>query len=175
MCPLLSQTFGPEDMTRPTVYLETTVIGHLVGRMHLDPVIAGRQTVTRAWWASAEQNYHLLVSQLVAEECGSGDSEAASERLAVLEKLTFLDASDESNALSRALMAAGAIPSTEPRDALHVAIAATNGVQFLVTWNFKHIANAVMRDFIEKVCRDCGYEPPTICTPDELYGDSDGP
>lgn len=71
-------------------------------------------------------------------------------------------------------MSAGAIPSTEPRDALHISIAATNGVQFLVTWNFRHIANAAMRDLIEKVCRDSGFEPPTICTPDELCGGFDG-
>ena len=130
-------------MAQPTAYLETTVIGHLVGRMHPDPVIAGRQTVTRVWWQSARQEFRLLVSQLVAEECASGDSEAA-------------------------------IPSTEPRDALHISIAAANGVQFLVTWNFRHIANAAMRDLIEKVCRDSGFEPPTICTPDELCGGSDG-
>lgn len=161
-------------MAIPTAYLETTIIGHLIGRMHPDPVIAGRQTVTRAWWTFAKREYRLLVSQLVVEECEAGDSNAASERLAVLDELTFLDASEESDTLSRQLMAAGAIPATEPRDALHISIAATNGVQFLVTWNFKHIANAAMRDLIEKVCRDCGYEPPTICTPDELGGDSNG-
>ena len=85
-------------MAQPTAYLETTVIGHLVGRMHPDPVIAGRQTVTRVWWQSARQEFRLLVSQLVAEQCASGDSEAASERLAVLDQLTFIDPSDESDA-----------------------------------------------------------------------------
>lgn len=162
-------------MAKPTVYVETTVIGHLVGRIHPNPVIAGRQTVTRAWWTSAAQDYSMLVSQLVADECAAGDADAAAERLAALDGLTFVDASDESDDLSRQLMAAGAIPTSEPRDALHIAIAATNGVQYLVTWNFKHIANAVVRDLIENVCRDCGNEPPTICSPDELQGNSDDP
>jgi hypothetical protein len=72
-------------------------------------------------------------------------------------------------------MTAGAIPESEPRDALHVAIAAAHGVQYLVTWNFKHIANATLRGRINEVCRDNGYEPPIICTPEELAGISDEP
>jgi hypothetical protein len=62
---------------------------------------------------------------------------------------------------------------SEPRDALHVAISAVHGINYLVTWNFKHIANATMRDRIESVCRDNGFEPPIICTPEELAGDED--
>ena len=76
------------------------------------------------------------------------------------------------DSLSAALIAAKAIPETEPRDAFHISIAATNGVKYL-TWNFKHIANATLRKRIESVCRNAGFEPPTICTPDELMGLTD--
>ena len=155
-------------MTKPTVYIETTVFGHLIGRMQTDPVVAGRQTVTREWWTLASTNYRLLVSQLVADECGSGDTEAAAERLAVLDSLEFVQASDDADDLARQLIAAGAIPATEPRDALHISLAAVNGIEYLVTWNFRHIANATTRYQIEQVCRNAGLEPPTICTPDEL-------
>ncbi len=155
-------------MTQPTVYVETTVIGHLVGRMLSDPVVAGRQTVTREWWKSATANYRLLVSQLVADECGAGDTDAAAARLAVLDSLEFVEAPDDTNNLAKQLIAASAIPATEPRDALHISLAAVNGIEYLVTWNFKHIANATTRDQIEEVCRNAGFEPPTICTPDEL-------
>ena len=161
-------------MTKPTVYLETTLIGHLVGRVHPDTVIAARQTVTHEWWDHSASGFQLVASQLVAEECAAGDPDAAHERLAVLDEIEFLEITEASRQLAKNLTASGAIPPTEPRDALHISIAATNGIQYLLTWNFKHIANAIMRERIERVCRDSGFEPPVICTPDELSGDDDG-
>lgn len=162
-------------MTKPTVYLETTLIGHLVGRLHPNTVIAARQIVTRDWWHRSASGFQLFVSQLVAEECAAGDPDAADERSAVLQGIDFLNVTEASRRLARRLTQAGAIPATEPRDALHVAIAAANGIQYLLTWNFKHLANAVMREEIERVCLELGFEPPIICTPDELLGDDDGP
>lgn len=155
-------------MTLPTVYLETTVIGHVVGRIHHDPVIAGRQTVTREWWATSAKQFNLFVSQLVADECGSGDAAVAAERLAVVDSLKFLDASTHADKLTAQLLAGHAIPGTEPRDAAHISLAAVHGIQYLVTWNFKHIANPATRATIESICRSAGYDPPIICTPDAL-------
>lgn len=160
-------------MTKPTVYLETTLIGHLVGRFHTDTVIAARQTITRDWWDHTAPEFQLVASQLVAEECGAGNPEAARGRLALLKEVDFLDIANDSRHLAANLIGAGAIPDTEPRDALHISIAATNGIQYLLTWNFKHMANAAMRERIERVCRDSGFEPPVICTPEELSGDDD--
>lgn len=157
-------------MTKSSVYLETTVIGHLVGRMHSDPVIAGRQTVTREWWNVAKERFRLIVSQVVVDECAAGDAQAAEERLAALHDLEFLPNSDDAKSLAALLIERGAVPVSEPRDALHISIAAASGVEYLLTWNFKHIANATTRDLIEQTCRDAGWEPPTICTPDELSG-----
>ena len=155
-------------MTKPTIYLETTVIGHLVGRILDDRVVAGRQTVTRNWWPTATRNCRLFVSRLVADECAAGDPEAAAERVAVLGSLEFLAASAQADELAKQLIAGRAIPETEPRDAAHISLATVNGIQYLVTWNFKHIANATTRAGIEFICRKAGYEPPVICTPDEL-------
>ena len=87
--------------------------------------------------------------------------------------LTVLAITDDARALARELNAEGAVPQSEPRDALHIAVAAVQRVQYLVTWNFKHIANATMRSKIEQTCRDAGFEPPIICTPPEIPGDSD--
>jgi hypothetical protein len=157
-------------MPKPTVYVETTVIGHLVGRILDDPTVAGRQTVSRDWWPTATRHYRLFVSRLVADECGGGDAEAAAERLAVLDSLEFLAASVAADELARKLILGHAIPATEPRDAAHVSLAAVNGIEYLVTWNFKHIANATTRTAIESICRAAGYGPPIICTPDELSG-----
>jgi len=155
------------------IYVETTVIGNVAGRIHSNPDVASRQRATRSWWESASARYELAISQLVIDECGDGDPAAAQERLDVLDALTVLAITDDARALARLLNAEGAVPQSEPRDALHIAVAAVQPVQYLVTWNFKHIANATMRSKIERTCRNAGFEPPIICTPPEIPGDSD--
>jgi predicted nucleic acid-binding protein len=155
-------------MTRPTAYIETTVIGHLVGRMLADPIVAGRQTVTRQWWPTALAKYRLFVSKVVADECAAGNPDAAKDRLEVLDSLEFIATSPPVDELARKLIEGFAVPRTEPRDAVHISLAATNGLEYLVSWNFKHIVNPTTRLAIERVCREAGFEPPIICTPDEL-------
>ena len=122
----------------------------------------------------AAPNYELFVSQLVIDECSEGDATAAAERLDVIKNLDSLESTDVVDQLADALIAGKAVPASEPRDAFHIAIAAVNGVKYLLTWNYKHIANAALRDRIEQTCRDAGFEPPIICTPDELMGTDDG-
>ena len=155
-------------MTRPTAYIETTVIGHLVGRILTDPIVAGRQTVTRQWWPTAIAKYRCFVSKVVADECAAGDSNVARERMEVLDSLEFIATSPSVNELARKLLEDFAVPKTEPRDAVHISLAAINGLEYLVSWNFKHIVNPTTRSAIERVCRAAGFEPPIICTPDEL-------
>jgi hypothetical protein len=103
-------------MTRPTAYIETTVIGHLVGRMLADPIVAGRQTVTRQWWPTAIAKYRLFVSKVVADECAAGNPDAAKERLEVLDSLEFIATSPSVDELARKLIEGFAVPKTEPRD-----------------------------------------------------------
>lgn len=156
-----------------TVYLETTVIGIIAGRLHPNPLVAARQALTRKWWLTARSNYELFASQLVVDECMAGDPSAVQERLKELDDIPRLTIPDAARTLADELMTNRAVPDSEPRDALHIAIAAFHGIQYLVTWSFKHIANATLRSKIEAVCRDNGYEPPTICTPEELAGMTD--
>ncbi len=155
-------------MSRPTAYIETTVIGHLVGRMLSEPIVAGRQTVTRQWWPTAIVKYRFFVSKVVADECAAGDPDAADERLAVLNSLEFLATSPSVDELAGELIKNFAVPKTEPRDAIHISLATVNGLEYLVSWNFKHIVNPTTRSAIERICRDAGFVPPMICTPDEL-------
>ena len=157
-----------------SVYIETTIVGHIAGRIHPDPFVSARQQVTRDWWRDEASKYAVYISQLVIDECSEGDASAAAERLDVVKDLDLLESSSEVDALADALITGKAIPASEPRDAFHIAIAAVNGVNYLLTWNFKHIANATLRPRIEEVCRDAGFEPPIICTPDELRGTDDG-
>jgi predicted nucleic acid-binding protein len=165
--PLPSSSY---NATMDTVYLETTVVGHIAGRQHADPFVAARQQVSRDWWRNEAKHFAVIISQVVLDECGAGDPTAAAERLEVVDGLDLLESSDDVDALADALIRGKAIPPSEPRDAFHIAIAAVNGVKYLLTWNFKHIANAALRGRIEKICRDAGFAPPTICTPDELTG-----
>ena len=156
-------------MSKPTVYVETTVIGHLATRLQPDLIVAARQLASQKWW-DFRNDYELFISQIVIDECAAGDPTAASERLKVADGLAVLDIKPEATALSKLLIERYGIPNSEPRDALHIAIAAVNGIEYLATWNFRHIANATTRSLIERICKESGYVPPTICSPDELLG-----
>ena len=151
-----------------TVYIETTVIGNIAGRIHPNPRIAARQNITREWWLIAASHYRLLASAMVISECSDGDASAATERLQVLDGIELLASSEDVDALAQALIDNRAVPASESRDAFHIAIAAVNGVQYIATWNFKHILNPTLQGTIALVCRECGYEPPIICTPEQL-------
>jgi hypothetical protein len=126
------------------------------------------QETTIEWWSTRRAQFDLFISEFVLAEAALGDPAAARKRLEVLEGLPALDATDEVRALGRAPIAEGPIPAQASIDAFHIAIATVNGMEYLLTWNCTHIANAVMRAKIESVCRRHGYEPPVICTPQEL-------
>ena len=152
----------------PSAYVETPVISYLTARPSRDVVVAAYQEVTREWWRSAPDRFVLFASALVISEAGTGDADAANARLDLLARSRFSTPRGEAVALTGMLLDLGAVPRKAADDAAHIAIAATNGVDYLVTWNFRHIANATMRSKIEDVCRRSGYEPPVICTPNEL-------
>jgi len=152
------------------VYIETTVVSYLTARPNRDVVIAGHQQVTHEWWDTRRANYELCVSQLVLDEAGTGDAQAAQERLLVLQSMLVLETTAEALELAKELLQAGALPAKAADDALHIAVAATKVIPFLLTWNCRHLANAVMRPVIEAVCNAKGFKAPIICTPEELLG-----
>ena len=152
------------------VYIETTFISYLTARPSRDVVIAGHQQVTHEWWDTRRASYQLCISQLVLKEAGAGDSQAAGEWLEVLKAMTMLETSTEALDLAKELIQAGALPAKASDDALHIAVAAMNGIPYLLTWNCRHLANATMRPLIEAVCMAKGLKPPIICTPEELLG-----
>lgn len=157
-------------MPKPTVYFETTVVGHIAARQQSDIIVAARQLSSNRWWKGRDK-YRIFISQVVIDECSAGDSTAAAERLDLLTDIEVLAITAEAKSLAAELMLRYGIPQSEPRDALHISLAAVHGIEFLLTWNFRHIANAETRATIEQICRDCGYKPPSICSPDELMGD----
>jgi hypothetical protein len=155
-------------IVKPKVYVETSVIGYLTSWPSGDLIVAARQKITRDWWRDAPTKYDLVDSDVVLREAGTGDPQAVQDRLAALKGLPILPPSQEAQDLADALLAQGAVPITEPEDAAHIALAVVNGIEYLVTWNFKHIANPAMRLKINNVCTAAGYVPVTICTPEEL-------
>ncbi len=158
---------------KTTVYVESSVISYLASRPSRDVVIAGRQAVSHEWWANHRQRFELRVSALVEEEIGRGDKAAAKSRLAWIEGIPSLAISDEAVELAELLLEQGAVPKGSEQDALHIGIAAAQGVDYLVTWNFKHINNAEMKPLIGKVVESCGLVCPQLCSPEELGGISD--
>jgi predicted nucleic acid-binding protein len=152
------------------VYIETSIVSYLTARPSRDLIVAGHQQLTHDWWQHRRPLFDIFVSELVIQEAGRGDAEIAAKRLAVLEDVSQLEIRADAVELSRALLTRGPLPSKAAADALHIAIAAVHGVEYLLTWNCKHIANAEMRPMIERVCREQGFEPPVLCTPEELMG-----
>ena len=158
---------------KPKVYLESSVISYLTGRPSSSVVIAGNQIVTRQWWDNYRKNYDLYVSSSVIREIRGGDTNAAKARLQAIAGISSVQITNDLNDVVRALVAGGAVPPKAFEDALHIALSATNGIDYLITWNCRHIANANTRRSIEVALRKMGYVCPIICTPQELLGEND--
>jgi hypothetical protein len=131
---------------------------------------AARQQITSDWWEDRKDEFDLFISQHVLDEAGDGDLTAARRRLELLNGLSLLDATEETDELGKALITEGPIPQKAAIDALHIAVAAVHEMDILLTWNCKHLANVELFREVDRVIRSFGYEPPMICTPDELMG-----
>jgi len=153
---------------KPKVYIETTVAGYLTGRATRDLMIAARQEETRALWPRLTSDFDTYISALVYEEAGRGNEEQARKRLAAVDPFPVLDVDQESHDLARRLLADKAIPEEFPEDAMHIAVAAVNGIDILLTWNFAHINNPFKKMLIRQTVENSGYRCPEICSPDEL-------
>lgn len=157
-------------MTKAKIYIETSVISYLTARPSRDLITAAHQQITHEWWENYAPQYALFISQLVVQEVTAGDARAAVQRLQVLNGLPLLAMQEAGRVLARLLIQQGSLPVKAVEDALHIAIATTHGMDYLLTWNCKHIANATTRKAITQICEAQGYESPVICTPEELMG-----
>lgn len=153
------------------VYIETSVVSYYTARPSRDIIAAARQELTRDSWKRINSDFDCYISVLVVQEAGSGDKIAASKRLEALSGIPVLDLDFEAESLANFLIADGVIPKKYPEDALHIALAAQNGMDYLVTWNFTHIHNAQMENSIRRTIEKYGYQCPVFCSPPELIGD----
>jgi len=152
---------------KPKLYIETSIVSYLTAYHSRDLVRAAHQQVTHDWGKVREQ-FDLYISQYVVDEASAGDRNAATKRLAALREATLLAITPGAVSLARELVRVGDLPTRAIVDAFHIAVAAVHGMDYLLSWNCKHIANATLRGRIESTCRSYGVEPPTICTPIEL-------
>jgi hypothetical protein len=153
------------------VYIETTIPSYLTARPSRDIVQAARQQLTREWWDVERRNYDLCISQIVLDEAAAGDAGAAQRRMAVIDTLPLLDLTFEVDGLAETIMQSGLLPASASRDAVHIAVTAVHQVDFLLTWNCRHIANATIFRALQHIIMSAGYDVPVICTPEELLGD----
>ena len=153
---------------KPRAYLETSMVSYLVGRLSRDVIVLGNQELTREWWLSRRGEYELFVSEVVIREGMLGNQQIAQQRLEIIETLPVLRVTVEAERLAPLLLRAAGLATNAKTDALHIAVATVHGMDFLLTWNCTHIANAAIRRAVERQCRLSGYEPPVICTPQEL-------
>lgn len=150
------------------VYLETSVISYLVARRSRDLIVAGRQQLTMDWWEEECEKFDLYVSDAVLDEVQAGDPTEIAKRSAIVADLPILSSTLEAERLTELLLKKGTLPAKAFIDAFHIAIATVHQMDYLLTWNLKHIANAQVRKLVARIFQAEGYESPEICTPEEL-------
>ena len=153
------------------VYIETSVVSYATARPSRDLIVAARQEITRERWERILAEFDCYVSALVMQEAEGGNRDAAASRISAIMGLPVLQIDEVAEALAQSLIDDGAIPEQKPEDALHIALAARDGIDYLLTWNFTHIHNARMELAIRHIVERFGYQCPVFCSPDELIGE----
>lgn len=154
--------------SKKKVYVETSVVSNLTARRSNNLIDSARQIITRSWWERAIVDFDLYASALVEREAEKGDPDAASLRISVLESLKRVPIFPEASILAQRLLSVTAVPQSSFDDAVHIATAAVAKMDYLVTWNCRHIANAVLLPKVYATCREANYPCPIICTPEQL-------
>lgn len=151
-----------------SVYLETSFISYLTALPSRDLIIAAHQHITSQWWNKQREKFDCCVSQFVIDEAAMGDKEESRKRLMIIENLKVLQITEEAEQLAEFLVVSGAMPRKAMNDAAHIAVAAVHEIDYILTWNCKHLANAHIMKKVRSICQKEGYTAPHVCTPEEL-------
>lgn len=158
---------------KKSVYIETSIPSYLTARPSRDLRAAAWQQLTVQWWEEARAKYDLFTSELTLLEAAAGHPEAAERRLMSLQEIPELTIDEEARDLGERSIFEGGVPAEAQADALHIAIAAIHRIDYLLTWNCRHIDNAARKPIIRSICEKAGYLYPEICTPMELLPEND--
>ncbi|MBF0100987.1 MAG: type II toxin-antitoxin system VapC family toxin [Desulfobacterales bacterium] len=155
---------------KKTVYIETSIVSYLTARPSSNLLAAAWQKITIDWWDTQQNRFCLYTSDIVIEEAGKGNPKASELRISILSEIPILEITDSVLAFSKLIIKKGVLPQKAIDDSLHIALSVIHGIDYLLTWNCRHIANAEIKPIIRKLCEDIGYSYPEICTPIELMG-----
>jgi predicted nucleic acid-binding protein len=153
-----------------TVYIETSILGYLTARSTANLILAANIKLTQDWWDNCRSSFILYASEIVEDEAARGDTAIAAQRLNLLQSLMLLDLTEEAIELAREFLQQSNLPLKASNDALHMALATVYGLDYLLTWNCKHMANAQIQRKLSQISFELGYKLPVICTPYELMG-----
>lgn len=153
-----------------SVYIETSVVSYLVARPNREPVTAWRQQLTNEWWVARRGQFACVISQEVIAEALEGDAEMAAKRMEALRDLPLIAGGTESAKFATDLLERGLFPANARADANHLAVATCATVDYLLTWNYRHLANAQVLRQLENYLSGRGLHTPRVCTPEELMG-----
>ena len=152
---------------KPTLYLDSSVPSYHLPQGD-DPIVHARHLLTCRWWDEELARFEAFVSQVVLDELAGGDPGRAAQRLSLVEGFSLLDVDEEVERVVRFYVENLVMPRRDLRDAFHLALASVHEVEYLVTWNFAHLANASKRTHIEVLNRRLHLASPVICSPEEL-------
>lgn len=156
---------------KETVYIETSILGYLTARPTDNLILAANMKITQDWWFNRSSLFDLYISEIVLEEITQGDTEIAKKRLNAVQNIPFLSVDETALSLAEQFLLKSNLPVKAGTDAVHIAIATIHSMNYLLTWNCKHIANAQIQKKLTQISFEFGYEMPTICTPYELIGE----
>ena len=154
-----------------SIFIETTIPSYYVARPSRDLLQLARQELTREWWDYQRHHFDQRTSQVVLDEAALGEPVKASERLQLLAGIPLLDINERIQTLAFELVARGVLPPIAGRDASHLATAGVHAMDFLLTWNFKHIANPFIFERLQSCFSEFGIHLPVICTPEHFFTD----
>jgi predicted nucleic acid-binding protein len=152
------------------IYLDTSVISYFVARPSKDVIQQAHQKLSKEWWRQFHARHQLYISVYVLDEIEKGNKEAAAKRLKAIEGLPILDTSDSVERLAKVILKELSIPEKSRLDGYHLAIAALNSQDYIVSWNFKHMANSRVRSVFKMICSEEGIICPEISSPEEMIG-----
>ncbi|MFH0775589.1 MAG: type II toxin-antitoxin system VapC family toxin [bacterium] len=153
---------------KESIYLETTVVSYYTSKPSRDIIVLAHQEITRQWWTMARRRFNLFISEVVIEEAGLGDQEAAKRRLEELKDFPHLKLNDRVEEMAQVYMEKLEIPERSFRDAAHLAVASVHNIDYLLTWNCAHLANGKVIKKLIKINESFDIHTPIICTPEEL-------
>ncbi|MGH8000713.1 MAG: type II toxin-antitoxin system VapC family toxin [Brasilonema sp.] len=154
-----------------SIYIDTSIAGYLTARTNNNLILMANMEITREWWENRRSNFNIYISEVVLDEAAQGDAEIAAKRLEIMNNFPLLELNDTVEYLASQFLSKSNFPAKAANDALHIALATVYGLDYLLTWNCKHIANAQIQKKLSQISVESGYTLPTICTPYELMGD----